>query len=273
MTVPKLLKWTAKQKEGIAESLLEKVELPHEYLDKRPANLSGGQQQRVGVIRALAADQSIILMDEPFGALDPITRSTLQDLIKKIHKEMQRTIIFVTHDMDEALKLANRIIVMDKGEIVQFDSPTNILSAPANDFVKTLLGPNKTNSLYRNSKKVKEIMKRDVKSICLNKSLIDAIKSMRDNRVNSLLVIDEHMTLKGYIDFTDIDANIMTATKVYEIMREDTSNVNENERLKDVVFPVLKRQFDYLPVVNDQHELTGIITKEVLVELLYNQMM
>ncbi|GAB2027788.1 hypothetical protein OfM2_16930 [Lactovum odontotermitis] len=140
MLVPKLLKWTSEQKKGVAESLLEKVELPADCLDRMPGSLSGGQQQRVGVIRALAADQSIILMDEPFGALDPITREAIQKLVKKIQKEFKKTVVFVTHDMDEALKLADKILILNKGELVQFAAPSEILSRPAKDFVETLIG-------------------------------------------------------------------------------------------------------------------------------------
>ena len=104
-------------------------------LDRYPSELSGGQQQRIGVVRALAADQDIILMDEPFGALDPITRDSLQDLVKDLQERLGKTIVFVTHDMDEALKLANRIAIMSEGKVVQFDTPENILRNPANKFV------------------------------------------------------------------------------------------------------------------------------------------
>lgn len=137
--VPKLLKWSKEKKDQKAEELIKLVDLPVEYLDRYPAELSGGQQQRIGVVRALAAEQDIILMDEPFGALDPITRDTLQDLVKELQQKLGKTFIFVTHDMDEAIKLADKICIMSKGKVVQFDTPDNILRNPANDFVKTLL--------------------------------------------------------------------------------------------------------------------------------------
>src|SRR5699024_2645000 len=121
--VPKLLKWDKDKQREIAERLIKRVDLPVSFLDRYPQELSGGQQQRIGVIRALAADQKIILMDEPFGALDPITRASLQKLIKKLQKEMGKTIVFVTHDMDEALSLADKIAILDKGRLVQFDTP------------------------------------------------------------------------------------------------------------------------------------------------------
>ena len=107
--VPRLLQWSKEKRDETAKYLISLVNLPETYLDYYPSQLSGGQQQRIGVIRALAAEQDIILMDEPFGALDPITRDTLQDLIKELQKTLDKTIIFVTHDMDEAIKLADRI--------------------------------------------------------------------------------------------------------------------------------------------------------------------
>ncbi|EAH2246727.1 ATP-binding cassette domain-containing protein, partial [Listeria monocytogenes] len=105
--VPKLLKWSEEKKQERAKELIKLVDLPEEFLDRYPYELSGGQQQRIGVLRALAAEQNLILMDEPFGALDPITRDSLQEEFKNLQKELGKTIIFVTHDMDEAIKLAD----------------------------------------------------------------------------------------------------------------------------------------------------------------------
>ena len=112
--VPKLLKWSKEKKDAKAKELIKLVDLPEDYLDRYPSELSGGQQQRIGVVRALAAEQDIILMDEPFGALDPITRDTLQDLVKDLQK-VRKNVYFVTHDMDEAIKLADKICIMSKG--------------------------------------------------------------------------------------------------------------------------------------------------------------
>ncbi|SDK92648.1 osmoprotectant transport system ATP-binding protein [Lacicoccus qingdaonensis] len=120
--VPKLLKWPEEKKDQKARELLKLVDLPESYLDRYPSELSGGQQQRIGVVRALAAEQNIILMDEPFGALDPITRDTLQDLVKELQQKLNKTFIFVTHDMDEAIKLADKICIMSGGKVLQFDT-------------------------------------------------------------------------------------------------------------------------------------------------------
>src|SRR5699024_5862465 len=130
--VPKLLKWDEAKMKKTAKDLLQRVNLPEEFLDRYPQELSGGQQQRIGVIRALAADQDIILMDEPFGALDPITREALQELVKTLQQEMGKTVVFVTHDMDEALKLADKIAIMSYGKLLQYDTPEEILMNPAN---------------------------------------------------------------------------------------------------------------------------------------------
>lgn len=139
--VPRLLGWPAERVRQRVEELLQLLELaPAEFADKYPSQLSGGQAQRVGVARALAGDPDILLMDEPFGALDPITRESLQNELLRIQQQVRKTIVFVTHDMDEALKLANRIVVMDKGRIVQQDSPQALLGKPANAFVENLLG-------------------------------------------------------------------------------------------------------------------------------------
>ncbi|MCG4451849.1 ABC transporter ATP-binding protein [Pseudomonas sp. MMS21-TM103] len=139
--VPRLLGWPTARVRQRVEELLQLLELaPAEFADKYPRQLSGGQAQRVGVARALAGDPDILLMDEPFGALDPITRESLQNELLRIQQQVRKTIVFVTHDMDEALKLANRIVVMDKGRIVQQDSPQALLAKPANAFVENLLG-------------------------------------------------------------------------------------------------------------------------------------
>ncbi len=139
--VPRLKNMDPEKVEKRVDELLELVGLdPHVYRDRYPAELSGGQQQRVGVIRALAAEPSIILMDEPFSALDPITREQLQEELVRLQAEIKKTIVFVTHDMDEALQIADRIVLMKEGQIVQVDTPERMLQQPANDFVRGFIG-------------------------------------------------------------------------------------------------------------------------------------
>lgn len=138
--VPKLLKWEKKETDARVEELMNLIGLePEEYKNRYPAQLSGGQQQRVGLARALAADPKILLMDEPFGAIDSITRMKLQDELLALHGGMGKTILFVTHDIEEALKMGTRVMIMNDGRIVQFDAPENIIRNPADGFVKSLV--------------------------------------------------------------------------------------------------------------------------------------
>lgn len=139
--VPKLLGWQRSHYQARIDELLALVELPsQEYRNRYPSQLSGGQQQRVGLARALAGDPKVMLMDEPFGAIDAITRETLQDEILRVQRQLKKTILFVSHDVEEALRLADKIMILQKGQIVQFDTPFNILTRPANAFVHDLLG-------------------------------------------------------------------------------------------------------------------------------------
>jgi osmoprotectant transport system ATP-binding protein len=139
--VPELMGWPAARSRARAEALLDQLKLPPgEFLGKYPHQLSIGQQQRVGIARALAADPDILLMDEPFGALDPITREALQSEIAEIQRASRKAVVFVTHDMDEALRLASRIAVMDRGRLVQVGTPFELLATPANAFVRDFVG-------------------------------------------------------------------------------------------------------------------------------------
>ena len=141
--VPKLLDWGRGKIQSRIDELLLLVDLPpQEYRHRYPSQLSGGQQQRVGLARALAGNPNVMLMDEPFGAIDAITRTTLQDEIIRLQRQLKKTILFVSHDVEEALRLADKILILQKGKIVQYDTPFNILTRPANDFVYNLVGAN-----------------------------------------------------------------------------------------------------------------------------------
>jgi osmoprotectant transport system ATP-binding protein len=139
--VPKLLGWPRARIQARIDELLTLVELPpSEYRNRFPAQLSGGQQQRIGLARALAGDPQVMLMDEPFGAIDAITRTSLQDEILRLQQQLQKTILFVSHDVEEALRLADYLLIMQKGQIVQYDTPFNVLTKPVNEFVYNLVG-------------------------------------------------------------------------------------------------------------------------------------
>lgn len=143
--VPEMKKWKSHKIKARTNELLEMVNLdPDTYAHKMPDELSGGQQQRIGVIRALAADPDIILMDEPFSALDPISREQLQEDIQSLQKQIQKTIVFVTHDINEALALGDRVCLMNDGEIVQIDTPQQLIIHPKNDFVKSFIGTHRS---------------------------------------------------------------------------------------------------------------------------------
>lgn len=139
-TVPKLLKWSKEKIDDRVEELLSLVGLdPNEFKKRYPSQLSGGQQQRIGLARALAIDPKIMLLDEPFGAIDAINRMNLQDELLRIHGGLKKTFIFVTHDINEAFKMGTRVIIMNRGRICQFDTPRNIVQNPADDFVASLI--------------------------------------------------------------------------------------------------------------------------------------
>ncbi|GAK46932.1 ABC-type proline/glycine betaine transport systems, ATPase components [Secundilactobacillus oryzae JCM 18671] len=268
--VPKLLKWSEEKRNERAKEMIKLVELPEEMLDRYPSELSGGQQQRIGVVRALAADQDIILMDEPFGALDPITRDSLQQLVKDLQERLGKTFIFVTHDMDEALRLATRIVIMSHGEEVQVDTPDNIMRHPKDDFVKELIGKDRLIQARPSITTVGQIMLKNPVSITPGKSLIQAIQLMHDKRVDSLLVTDDAGILKGRIDVESVDYSFNTATSVSDIMDTDIFSVPSDSLIRDTVGRILKRGFKNIPVVDQDNRLVGIVTRAALVDIVYD---
>ncbi|MGY0694487.1 betaine/proline/choline family ABC transporter ATP-binding protein [Virgibacillus sp. FSP13] len=265
-----LLKWSNESKDERAKELIKLVDLPEEYLDKYPHELSGGQQQRIGVLRALAANPPLILMDEPFGALDPITRDSLQDEFKKLQKELHKTIVFVTHDMDEALKLSDRVVIMKDGEVVQADTPEEILRHPANEFVEDFLGKERLIQGRPDVTTVGQIMEGSPVTVQLGETLKTAITTMRDRHVDSLLVVDSGNVLKGYIDIEIINANYKKHTSVEEVMEIDFLSVSKESLLRDTVHKILRRGIKYVPVVDENHKIAGIVTRATLANLVYD---
>lgn len=268
--VPKLLKVPVEERNKIAEKMIDLVELPREMLDRYPNELSGGQQQRIGVVRALAANQDIILMDEPFGALDPITRDSLQDLVKDLQERLGKTIVFVTHDMDEALKLANKIAIMSEGKVIQFDTPDNILRHPANEFVEELIGEDRLLQAKPDFTTVDEVMLNSAITITPEKSLQEAIKLMREKRVDTLLVVDNSHVLKGFIDVETLDQQRSKASSVGDILNKDVFFVQKTALLRDALQRILKRGLKYVPVVDEQKRVVGILTRASLVDIVYD---
>jgi osmoprotectant transport system ATP-binding protein len=267
--VPRLLKWSDEDKDEKARELIKLVDLPGEYLDRYPSELSGGQQQRIGVVRALAAEQNIILMDEPFGALDPITRDTLQDLVKELQKKLGKTFIFVTHDMDEAIKLADRIVIMSHGKVIQFDTPDEILRNPANDFVRDFIGEGRLIQDRPNMRTVQDAMIQPV-SITVDKSINDCIALMREKRIDTIFVTDHNNKLLGFVDIEDINEGYRKGMDLIDLMNRDVYRIGVDSKLQDSVRTILKRNIRNIPVIDDNNKLIGLITRSNLVDIVYD---
>ncbi|MEC2178140.1 choline ABC transporter ATP-binding protein OpuBA [Bacillus subtilis] len=271
--VPKLLKWPEQQRKERARELLKLVDMGPEYVDRYPHELSGGQQQRIGVLRALAAEPPLILMDEPFGALDPITRDSLQEEFKKLQKTLHKTIVFVTHDMDEAIKLADRIVILKAGEIVQVGTPDDILRNPADEFVEEFIGKERLiQSSSPDVERVDQIMNTQPVTITADKTLSEAIQLMRQERVDSLLVVDDKHVLQGYVDVEIIDQCRKKANLIGEVLHEDIYTVLGGTLLRDTVRKILKRGVKYVPVVDEDRRLIGIVTRASLVDIVYDSL-
>lgn len=269
--VPRLLKWDETKLRAIAENLIERVDLPKEYLDRYPSELSGGQQQRIGVIRALAADQDIILMDEPFGALDPITRNSLQQLVKSLQKEMGKTVIFVTHDMDEALQLSDKIVIMDKGHVIQIGSPENILKNPATEYVKELLGEEKLNEAKTSYNTVETIMLKNPVHANLHNTTLEAIKLMRNKRVDTLFVTDDDGVLLGHIGIFDLVKIGKRNVPLRTILTKSHPILN-NTKIIEAIHQIYKLKVKNLPVVDSKRRLVGIVTRASIVDTIYENL-
>jgi osmoprotectant transport system ATP-binding protein len=208
-TVPRLLKWpTARMRDRVSE-LLELFRLDGEtYRGKYPHQLSGGEQQRVGVARALAADPELLLMDEPFAAVDPITRDALQVELARIHRATTKTIVFVTHDIEEALRLATRIAIMQEGRIVQLGPPLELLERPANDFVSDFVGRQGLGLKLLSVRKIAERVRlgetAEGEPLSLDTSLRDALSAMTARRTDRLPVGDAEGRKVGVIALSDL---------------------------------------------------------------------
>jgi osmoprotectant transport system ATP-binding protein len=207
-TVPVLLGWPRAQVDERIATLLALLSLDGQLLNRYPHQLSGGQQQRVGVARALAADPEVLLMDEPFGALDPVTRGVLQQEMLRIHRLSGRTIVLVTHDIDEALTLADRIVLMDNGEIVQQGRPVELLTQPKNDFVRDFFGRSEMGVRLLSLEQVGNAVRRGEwlagEPIAAALTLRDALSQFIARRTDKLPVIDDQQQPLGVLHFGDL---------------------------------------------------------------------
>ncbi|MFL8905875.1 ABC transporter ATP-binding protein [Helcococcus kunzii] len=266
--VPRMLKWPESKIKDRVESLAEKASLDKDYLNFYPSELSGGQQQRVGVIRALAADQEIILMDEPFGALDPITRESLQKFTKNLQKELGKTIVFVTHDMDEAIALSDKIAIMDKGKLIQFDTPKNILTNPASEFVSDLLGEERIKQSKFNFQSIDNIMMKNPITVTKDTTLREAADIMKTKRVDTLFVVTEDMKLLGLINIFNLQRHTEPDKLVGDIM-EEAFYLPTHTLVRDVIYYIQKLGYRNIPVLEGD-KLVGLITRSTIVDFIYS---
>ncbi|AIM15265.1 ABC transporter ATPase [Bacillus sp. X1(2014)] len=269
--IPKLKGEDPRLIEKKTNELLEMVGLdPKEYLNRYPKELSGGQQQRVGVARAFSTNSDIILMDEPFSALDPVTRSSLQDELFQMQKELNKTIIFVTHDMDEAIKIADKICILKDGDILQYDTPENILKNPANEFVAEFIGKRR---VWNNPELLlaEDIMISNPIKITARRTVLQAIEIMKEHKVDSLMVTDKNNILLGMVTLKGIQL-LNRNLSIEEVMEHNVLSVLEGTNLISVLATMNEHQIGYVPVVNQMNKLTGLITRSSILSVLSSQL-
>ena len=266
--VPKLKKWEKSTYVSRVAELLHMVNLdPEVYGNRYPNELSGGQQQRIGVIRAMAADPPIILMDEPFSALDPISREQLQDELVRLQETISKTIVFVTHDIDEAIKIANRICIIKDGKIVQVDTPEKILRHPANEFVKDFIGEKRLEKADI-LPSIQEIMITPVVARP-SKGLAEAIVLMRKKKVDTLLIVDKKQKLLGKVSVWDIHSNFQKEDIVLQdLLKPVMDKITVSQSLEEALQIISKNNVAYLPVISEDNELLGVITRSSLVDVM-----
>ncbi|BCV24449.1 ABC transporter ATP-binding protein [Gelria sp. Kuro-4] len=267
--VPELKGWPRKKREERVDELLAMVGMdPAVYRNRFPAQLSGGQQQRIGVLRALAADPELILMDEPFGALDPLTREQLQLEFKRLKERLKKTIIFVTHDMNEALLLADRIILMKDGVVVQDDTPEGLLRHPANDFVASFVGraaqPQAAADLL-----VRDVMNPAPVTIEAERGLGEALKRMQKYKVDSLLVLSDGR-LMGLVQARDLYPYLLKdeTVPVAQVAVQAAVTVSPDLPLSQAAEKLTAGGAYLVPVVGDDGRLLGVLTRASLVGVL-----
>lgn len=240
---------------------------PATFRSRYPKELSGGQQQRIGVARAMAADPSIILMDEPFSALDPMSREQLQDEMIKLQSTLQKTILFVTHDMDEALKIADQIVLMKDGNIVQSGVPDQILRHPENDFVKEFVGEKRfiQSPLQFTAK---DAIRKPV-TVSPVRGLAECIELMRRHYVNGLIVTNNQGAFLGVIGLDEIYQHFTNeGLAAKDIMSRKIDVVHPDTPMTEVLPLLRKGKHDFLPVIDKEGKLVGIVTRASVLNMI-----
>ena len=257
-TVPELIGWERARIGARIDELAEVLELDEELLDRYPGELSGGQRQRVGVARALAADPPVMLMDEPFGAVDPIVRERLQDQFLDIQDRLQKTVVFVTHDIDEAIKMADRIAILNTGgKLEQLASPEEILRAPSNEFVKQFVGPER--GLKRLA--LIDVAEIDVEAgpvVSSSASVDEAVGAMARFDLDWTSVVDEGV-LRGWVDRDAIQGKrrVGDATP-----RKFSAYVTAENSLRQALDSIVTSRTQVAVVVDRDERYRGILTLE-----------
>jgi len=257
--VPRLMGWDESRIKERVDELLSILGLePDIFKDRYPVELSGGQQQRIGVARSLAADPDILLMDEPFGAIDPINRERIQDEFLSIQSKLKKTIAFVTHDIHEAIKLGDRIAIFQDGRLIQYDTPETILACPANQFISYFVGTDraiKTLGLYRAQEAMSE--KPDIIIQGAMRGL-EALNRFDHKDLADMIVIHDSKPI-GYVD---IQALGNKGSEVKDSVLAFPVLINLNDTLRDVVSHMLMHDFKQFPVIDDNGDLAGVISHD-----------
>ena len=265
-TVPRLLGWSTARRRERAEELLELVGLPAAtYRDRYPSQLSGGERQRVGVARALAADPPVMLMDEPFGAVDPIVRDRLQNEFLRLQEELAKTILFVTHDIDEAIKMGDLVAVMQVGgHLAQFGTPAEILASPATDFVARFVGADR--GLKRLSlRRVRDLVPQRVESARPGDDATDARRRSLADPFHFLLLVDGADRPIGWIDPEDLPAG---GPLTEEMAVPMSPLLNQRATLKDALSLLLDADVQAGIVVDRHGRTLGLVTVEMIAEVM-----
>ncbi|WP_413113264.1 ABC transporter ATP-binding protein [Thaumasiovibrio sp. DFM-14] len=258
MLVPKLMGWDATRCATRAKELLDMVALdPNTFLKRYPNELSGGQQQRVGVVRALAADAPVLLMDEPFGAIDPINRDIIQEEFLKMNRELKKTIMFVSHDIDEAVKMANKIAIFREGKLEQYASPDELLAHPATDFIRDFVGTDRTLKRLQLAT-AGEVMEKNVPVITPDDKLDRALSLMIEHGHGMIVVVNKQHQPVGVIEQAIAKNNKGLCG---EHMKGLSVLIDQGQDLRSVVSKMFAHDISWLAVVDNAGHLVGEISQ------------
>jgi len=263
-TVPSLLGWDRERTDTRVRTLMELISLDPELADRYPAQLSGGQQQRVGVARALAADPGVMLMDEPFGAVDPINRERLQNEFLRLQAEVRKTILFVTHDIDEAIKMGDRVAVLREGGVLaQYATPAELLMAPADDFVEDFVGADR--ALKRLAlMRVSDIDLWEAPLAYVGQPTAEVRVKLEGAEVPHALLVDSERRPLGWLSESDLGRELVPATP--DISPEPV--IDRDDVMRDALSDVLQHETMYAPVVDADRRIAGILSVEIISDFL-----